>query len=467
MLGEAVQRAQMAALNPTRKPKWFLDAPLDSLNSFSNELVYSTNTVVVKIKGSAQTLTLVELPGFAFENKVFFLSNSVDYFKALVATYLANPQVYILTVTSFQNEAESKYIQESLDNYDPLRKRTFEILTKPDTIAPGMQETWFQRFKVQKAKLKLGSFIVNLPENDATFEDRIDQEKAYFHGEFPWNKVDGTLKNYLGVKNFLRALKAEFASDINTLRILRCKVTELIRAAEKELLALPKPLNQNPKLEFVSRIHSFIDFLKETLRARSSNMYFYQKIQLRFDAFIMGITQSHPRLILSDKHFVRSLKSTCKHVVYSSQDSLEYGFSIEHIEKILERQKGQDLACFVKGGVLNESIRKCQSGWLAQALKCLCDVEKEIRYALPGFLDQFFGNFQSLPMYIESKLDGLLYTLKQSVTERITEIHDMEIDSPATWDKENLDAIVGSYHDSIEDSIKPLRKHIKLVPPPN
>ncbi|KAF8868929.1 P-loop containing nucleoside triphosphate hydrolase protein [Mucidula mucida] len=165
---ERIRRAQFAILNPSTSPDHFLTG--DHNEPGDTELTFTTNCVSLSISGpDVADLSFCDLPA-DFENQG--------------AHHLAK-------------------------KHDPKGKRTIGVLTKPDRIPIGDEESWMRFIKNEKEPLENNWYCVK-QHSPADLQEGV-LEDDWFSMTAPWSTMDPFYKRYLRTTNLVERLSANLS----------------------------------------------------------------------------------------------------------------------------------------------------------------------------------------------------------------------------------------------------------------
>jgi hypothetical protein len=84
-------------------------------------------------------------------------------------------------------------ILERAEDLDPEGIRTFGILTKPDLMDRGSENSVVSLVEGKRHQLRLGWHVLRNPGQsklNCSTRERLDLEKEFFSQEHPWNTLD-------------------------------------------------------------------------------------------------------------------------------------------------------------------------------------------------------------------------------------------------------------------------------------
>ena len=163
---------------------------------------FSDDVLKIEIYGPNQDhLSVIDVPGiFKKTTKGVTTAADIALVQSMVSRYMKNPRSAILAVIPANVDIATQEILEMAESFDPKGIRTLGVLTKPDLVDKGAEQSIVDLVEGKRDKLGLGWLVVRNPgqqqvkDKDAT--DKRELEKAFFKSEEPWNKLD---KDRVGV----------------------------------------------------------------------------------------------------------------------------------------------------------------------------------------------------------------------------------------------------------------------------
>lgn len=176
----------------------------------SGNRTFSDDVLKIEICGPEQEhLSVVDVPGiFKKTTKGVTTSSDIELVQSMVSNYMKNPRSAILAVIPANVDIATQEILEMADMHDSKGVRTLGVLTKPDLVDRGAEQSVIDLVEGKRDKLGLGWSVVRNPgqqqiKDEATV-DRYESEKLFFTTAEPWNKLD---KDRVGVEALQRRLK--------------------------------------------------------------------------------------------------------------------------------------------------------------------------------------------------------------------------------------------------------------------
>ena len=181
---------------------------------------FADDVLKIEICGpSEQHLSFIDVPGI-FKKTTPGLTSKADMamVRSMVKTYMQNPRSVILAVIPANVDIATQEILDMAEECDPRGERTLGVLTKPDLVDKGAEQTVVDIVDGKSHPLNLGWCIVRNPGQQALADGSVDRymtETVFFKTESPWNKVArdrlgiGALKTRL-VEILAEMIKREF-----------------------------------------------------------------------------------------------------------------------------------------------------------------------------------------------------------------------------------------------------------------
>ena len=163
---------------------------------------FSNDVLKIEICGPDQEhLSVIDIPGiFKKTTKGLTTKSDMDMVRAMVIKHMNNQRSVILAVVPANVDIATQEILDMAELCDPKGQRTLGVITKPDLVDKGAEQTTLDIIQGKSHKLSLGWNIVKNPGqqqlNDAP-TDRHNAEKAFFQSCQPWTQLD---RDKVGIK---------------------------------------------------------------------------------------------------------------------------------------------------------------------------------------------------------------------------------------------------------------------------
>eukprot|EP00980_Cylindrotheca_fusiformis_P013650 scaffold3514_cov58-Cylindrotheca_fusiformis.AAC.1 len=164
------------------------------------------DVVSVEMTGPhCENLTLIDLPGIVRSHGKGESASLSDDIQSLLTDYLQNPRCVILAVLPANVDFHNSQIMAEALKVDPETKRTIPVLTKPDLIDVGAEESVKELLLGYKTQVfEMGFHMIKGRGQDAlnkkmSIEEGLAEEYAFFYNTEPWRNIEE--KNLFGTKN--------------------------------------------------------------------------------------------------------------------------------------------------------------------------------------------------------------------------------------------------------------------------
>ena len=179
----------------------------------------SDDSIVIECKGPQfPDLTLTDLPGLVRTVEDGEDASIISRVRALVNRYLKQERTVILAVIPANVDMHNVEILQAAEEADPQGNRTVAIITKPDLIDAGAEQSVIDLLLNRKKKLKLGYHAVkgrgqkDLNEK-VSIKKGLVKEKEFFNDHSVWKNVDKSLVGIENLKVRLTVLLEEIIRD--------------------------------------------------------------------------------------------------------------------------------------------------------------------------------------------------------------------------------------------------------------
>lgn len=179
-----------------------------------SQRTFSDDVLRLEIAGPEQEhLSVVDVPGI-FRKYTEGITTKEDsvMVRSMVQRYMENPRSVMLTVVPSNTDIAVQEILTMAEEADHLSNRTIGVLTKPDLVDEGAENSAIELVNGNKHRLALGWCLVKNPGQKQLEDPKLNRhtiEKAFFDTKAPWDKVD---KDRVGIEA-LRVRLQEILAD--------------------------------------------------------------------------------------------------------------------------------------------------------------------------------------------------------------------------------------------------------------
>lgn len=309
---DRIRRAQLAILNPSRPAKDFLSANEDSV-FIDPELTFSKDCVSLDIRGpDVADLSFCDLPGLIANVGANGDKSDIDLIKSFATTYIKKPSCIILLTVTCETDLQNQGAQELAKEYDPAGKRTIGVLTKPDRIPAGDEESWLALIRNEKESLENNWYCVKQPgphdlKKGITWTEARKREDEFFSTHQTWNELDGVYQRYLRTGNLVDRLSL-ILSDLISKRLpeIQEELEKSILSARLALSMLPKEPSNDPRNEISNIVHRFVTDLSWHVKGVPDDDGLIQSIRPAQRKFKSAIRGTVPEFRPFEKRFAES-----------------------------------------------------------------------------------------------------------------------------------------------------------------
>ncbi|KAI6139724.1 P-loop containing nucleoside triphosphate hydrolase protein [Pisolithus tinctorius] len=303
---ERIRQAQSAILNPNTDHEKFLEGV--KVPAEENETSFSRNYVSLEISGrELADLSFVDLPGLIASVGRTGSANDIDLVRNLVISYIEKPSCLILLTVACESESyhpltdfENQGAHHLAKQYDPKGKRTVGVLTKPDRIPLGEEESWIRLIQNEVEPLENNWYCVKQPSSHdisqgITWLGARNMERDFFATTKPWSSRDSHLHQFLGTSRLTERLSAILAELIaKRLPEIQEELQEVILQVQSELGELPPEPSSNPVGEIHRVLNGFTKEVSECLKGTPDENGVVQTIRTHFENFKREIYSTAP-----------------------------------------------------------------------------------------------------------------------------------------------------------------------------
>ncbi|KAJ7115622.1 P-loop containing nucleoside triphosphate hydrolase protein [Mycena crocata] len=295
---DRIRRAQRAILNPSKPPRNFLEDDEDD----ASEVSFSTNYISLQISGpEVADLSFVDLPGLiASVSSRGGNERDIAMVESLVTSYISKPSCVILLTVACETDFENQGAHHLTKRYDPQGKRTIGVLTKPDRIPRGDEESWLPLIRNEQEALENNWYCVKQPSSQdikhgITWAEARARENDFFSLTPPWCNLDPMYQKYLRTSNLVDRLSS-ILSDLISKRLpqIQIELESTVQKTRDGLHQLPKPPSSDPVGEIAALLHQFIRELDSILEGVPDEEGLLQTIRPAQERFRRAIRDTAP-----------------------------------------------------------------------------------------------------------------------------------------------------------------------------
>ncbi|KAJ7779480.1 P-loop containing nucleoside triphosphate hydrolase protein [Mycena maculata] len=294
---DRIRRAQRAILNPSKASRNFLDDDDEEVP----EVSFSTNYISLQISGpEVADLSFVDLPGLIASVSRGGNERDIAMVESLVTSYICKPSCVILLTVACETDFENQGAHHLTKKYDPEGKRTIGVLTKPDRIPRGDEESWLPLIRNEQEVLENNWYCVKQPSSQdlkqgITWEEARSRENDFFSMTAPWSELDPMYQKYLRTTNLVDRLSS-ILSDLISKRLpqIQIELENTIQKTRTGLQQLPKPPSSDAVGEIATLLHVFVADLHKLLEGVPNAEGLLQVIRPAQERFRRDIRNTAP-----------------------------------------------------------------------------------------------------------------------------------------------------------------------------
>ncbi|KAF8145482.1 P-loop containing nucleoside triphosphate hydrolase protein [Mycena galopus ATCC 62051] len=294
-----IRRAQRAILCPSKAAHTFLTDD----DSGPTEISFSTNYISLQISGpEIADLSFVDLPGLiASVSSKSGNEADIAMVESLVTSYISKPNCIILLTVACETDFENQGAHHLTKKHDPEGKRTIGVLTKPDRIPHGDEESWLSLIRNERDALENNWYCVKQPSSQdlkqgITWSAARAREIEFFSSKSsPWFELDSMYQPYLGTSNLVHRLSS-ILSDLISQRLpqIQVELETALQQTRASIQRLPKPPSDDAILEVTTLVHSFIRELDRMIEGVPHAEGLIQTIRPAQEEFRRNIRRTAP-----------------------------------------------------------------------------------------------------------------------------------------------------------------------------
>ncbi|XDV30309.1 hypothetical protein PO909_033254 [Leuciscus waleckii] len=324
----------------------------------------SHEMITLEIQSSdVPDLTLIDLPGIARVATGNQPKDIEKQIKDVIEKFIKRQETISLVVVPANIDIATTEALQMASKVDSTGQRTLGILTKPDLVDKGMEETVVRTVNNQVIQLKKGYMIVKC-RGQQDINEKLDlvkaleKERLFFeeHAHFRSLLEEGKATVPLLAERLTKELVEHITK---TLPQLQKQLEMKLEKTTADLRALGDgvPTDEHERSNFlIMKIRQFSDALEEVKRAEedlSSDMRVFTKIRREFGRW---------KRVLDDK-------------TIKTEETLR-----DEVEEYVRTRRGKELPGFVNYRTFENIVKKHIEELEEPALKLLKDVKGEWQY---------------------------------------------------------------------------------------
>ncbi|KAK2880991.1 hypothetical protein Q8A67_018259 [Cirrhinus molitorella] len=355
-------------------------------------------------------LTLIDLPGIARVATANQPKDIDKQIKDLIKKYIERQETISLVVVPANIDIATTEALQMASNVDSTGERTLGILTKPDLVDKGMEETVVRTVNNEVIKLTKGYMIVKCRgQND--INDKLDLAKALenerkFFEEHPHfssllEEEKATIPCLAG-----RLTKELCEHIIKTLPDLQKQLDVKLEKTYVALEALGDavPLDEYEKIKFlVMKIRQFNDALENVKRVEED------------------VKKPHIRVFSKIREEFQSWKNGMFAKTNKTEDTLRV-----EVAEYVRTHRGKELPGFSNYKTFESIVKEYIEDLEEPALKMLKDVTGIVRSSVDHIVNTHFNSLPDLVRAASEQTDGILDKEFQKAEEKIHSQFEME-----------------------------------------
>ncbi|KIO03399.1 hypothetical protein M404DRAFT_145645 [Pisolithus tinctorius Marx 270] len=437
---ERIRRAQRAILNPKTDPDDFLrGATVDE-----NETSFSRNYVSLDISGrDLADLSFVDLPGLIASVGQSGRVHDIELVKNLVVSYIERASCLILLTVACETDFENQGAHHLAKQHDPEGRRTVGnhytgVLTKPDRIPYGEEESWARLIRNEVEPLANNWYCVKQPGSSdlaqgITWAEARAQEDCFFAGTPPWCDLEDHFQSFLRTSKLTERLSNILAELISRrLPEIQDELYRVLQHAEKDLADLPPVPPSDPVSEALRILSEFRKELSDRIEGTPEENGLLQKIRVHTTRFKREIRATAPSFIpwvRQEAHQHRLpptsfLDNEEKPLTGGNDQQVAITSKNIYIEEVMERaeiSRTRELPDHTPFVVQHNYITEYVEKWRRPATIMFDAVYDVLKKDLENTVDKHFkhigrgGAHQSVLMIIQDHLDQVAARTKDRI----------------------------------------------------
>eukprot|EP00834_Sanchytrium_tribonematis_P001225 NODE_28_length_38599_cov_0.791792.p4 type:complete len:660 gc:universal NODE_28_length_38599_cov_0.791792:37662-35683(-) len=365
----------------------------------------SDDSIVIDLKGpNLPNLTLTDLPGLVRTVQDGEDQAIIKRIQQLVKRYLVHKRTVILAVAPANVDFHNSEILQAASEADPEGDRTICIITKPDLVDEGAEDSVIDLLLNRKRHLKLGYHAVKCRgqkdlNNGMTIQEGLRQEIEFFETTEPWNQVDCSLWGVKQLKGTLVGLLEDrIRAALPVVREEICNQLEKCNVDLKELGPTLETTSERRNLysKILDNMKSNIGFALKGAYSSCDSRLFHEK-ENRLRAILIKSDLKFSNILEESKNWEELVEN-------------EEFFPQKDILNQIRDSRGDQLSIFASYDVFCILFTEWIKNWENPTKALLESYENELT-AFCKFLVNHSTKHEALKNKIESKFIALLEDL--------------------------------------------------------
>lgn len=376
------------------------------------DLGISSELISLEVESAiSPDLTLIDLPGIARVAVGNQPQDIGEQIKELISSYIREDKTINLVVIPCNVDIATTEALKMAQEADPSGGRTLGILTKPDLVDKGTEESILKIIRNEVVALNKGYMVVKCRgqqdiNEQLTLAEALQREKAFFkQNEFFRTLLEEKVAT---VQCVAARLTTELVNQIRrTLptieKEVRCKIAETSK--ELEMLGSGVPEDDDDRIPFlIDKIRAYTDdifslTIGEYSRDYEDEMKLYTVVRKNFGKWhdLLDADQTEFKDIMSDK-----------------------------VSEYTEKSRGRELPGFTNYRIF-ESLAKNQIMKLETPSLCMLKVvADQVQAVFNGLALQHFAGLPNLMKSIKSKIDEIRQKQEMEAEQMLKTVFQME-----------------------------------------
>uniref|UniRef100_A0A8C8SE70 Myxovirus (Influenza virus) resistance 1 n=1 Tax=Pelusios castaneus TaxID=367368 RepID=A0A8C8SE70_9SAUR len=363
-------------------------------------------------------LTLIDLPGIARVAVGNQPQDIGEQIKKLIKKFIAKQETINLVVVPSNVDIATTEALRMAQEVDPEGERTLGILTKPDLVDRGTEQSVVEIVRNLVIHLRKGYMIVKCRgqqdiQNSQTLASAIQKERAFFEDE---EIVLLSCKASLS-SHSLFLFRVLLDENKATVPVLAEKLTtELVEHINKTLPALEDQIN----IQLEKTTEALLKYGKGTPKAEDEKLFFLiDKIKL-FNQDIMSSVEGEERLLENEIRLFTKLRAEFQKwgkILDDNRNTIQ-----QEVWKFEEQYRGRELPGFTSYKTFEAIVRQRIMALEKPAFEIMRKVIEIVRKSFLEFATDHFEDFQNLNRAAKERIDYI--SKKQTEeAEKVIQIH--------------------------------------------
>jgi interferon-induced GTP-binding protein Mx1 len=430
----------------------YIDAVQKCLITENSGKLISTESIIIELKSKdIPDVTLIDLPGLIRSVTKGQSDSDVEDVRNTVNKYMVEPRTVILAVVPGNVDLQTSEIIQLARKYDPKFKRTVIVITKPDLVEKGTENSLISQAEDLAVPFHIVRCRGHEERTQYTPTEMRNLENTFFHDP-KWNRVP---KEFLGIENLQTRLSDLLSEKIKEeLPKVKAEMIQKLKESQKQLNELGNACETESErsMEFQSTLNSLQSICYDMVKGNYYKSEFFEEkvrfmsivreLESKFNATIISLNVDRREYDIGDPVYYKGEWIIIQEKTTFSTDKVKVDNGSNntilkseliqstppHLCNIISRIKksrGEELTGILSWNVLRTLIWEEVSCWLNPSRELLSKVFEHL-HEISLKVVNFVCKNQRLRLFLKDKIKEIVNNTHKSTEEEINKVFEKE-----------------------------------------